>query len=205
MLVDAVISKIELGATSTDVLRHIAWLNPNIMSFEFSRYKPLVNVAEMKTEPDLKTKMTRHYPPQAVSRLHSHQVKFSREPNFGLDLADGEIINLHSRAITNMGILHIPMMDLDCPISNENLRMAGEYAKILGRQGVVLQTGRSYHYYGFHLLTEKEWWNDFIPSSMLGKVCDIRYMAHKLKDGFITLRLTAGGIRQTEPKVVFIV
>lgn len=197
-------SKIGIGATSIDVLRHIASLNPNIISFEFSRYKPLINVAEMKTEPDLKTKMTRHYPPQAVSKLHSHQIQFSQEPNFGLDLTEGEIINLHSRVITTVGMLHIPMMDLDCQISDENLQMVGQYAKILGREGVILQTGRSYHYYGFHLLSTAEW-IDFIASSMLAKVCDIRYMAHKLKDGFITLRLTAGGIRNTEPRVVLVV
>ena len=206
MLANVELQKIELGATSMDVLRLIAWLNMDIKSFEFSRYKPLVNVSEMKTEPDLKTKMTRHYPPQAVTRLVAHQVRNSQEPNFSLDLGPGEILNLHSRVITENGTtLHIPMMDLDCSISDENLKMAGEYARILGREGVVLQTGRSYHYYGFHLLTEKEWWSDCIPQSMLGKVCDIRYMAHKLKDRFITLRLTAGGIRNTEPKVVLVV
>ena len=199
-----VLTQVEVGATSKDVLRHIAILNPNIISFEFSRYKPLQNVAEMRTEPDLKTKMTRHYPPQAITRLHAPVVRSSQEPNFGLDITDGEIINLHSHVITNTGVLHIPMMDLDCSISDENLKAVGEYAKILGREGVILQTGRSYHYYGFHLMSKSEW-VDFIASSMLAKVCDIRYMAHKLKDGFITLRITAGGMRNTEPKVVLVV
>lgn len=202
MSTETMTQKVESGATSIDVLKHIAWLNPNIISFEFSRYKPVENVAEMKTEPDLKTKMTRHYPPQAVTRLHSHQVRFNQEANFGLDLVESEILNLHSHVITTVGTLHIPMMDLDCPISDENLKMAGEYAKILGREGVIMQTGRSYHYYGFHLLSPGKEWQDFIASSMLAKVCDIRYMAHKLKDGFITLRLTAGGIRGTVPRVV---
>lgn len=204
MSVKTEMSKVVLGATPTEVLRHISWLNPNIISFEFSRYRPVINVAEMKTEPDLKMKMTRHYPPQAVSKLHAHKIKFSKEPYFGLHLAEGEIINLHSHVLTSTGELHIPMMDLDCTISEENLQMVGEYARILGREGVVLQSGRSYHYYGFHLLSRAEW-IDFMASSMLAKVCDIRYMAHKLKDGFITLRLTAGGIRNAEPKVVLVV
>jgi len=205
MLAHESVDKLVLGTTSMDVLRHIALLNPDIKSFEFSRYRALINVAEMKTEPDLKTKMTRHYPPQDVSKLVAHQVRYGRESNFGLDLAEGEILNLHSRVITEHGsTLHIPMMDLDCSISDDNLRMVGQYARILGREGVILQTGRSYHYYGFHLMT-KEDWNNFIASSMLAKVCDIRYMAHKLKDGFITLRLTAGGIRNTEPRVVLVV
>lgn len=204
MSVDVELNKISIGATPIEVLRHIAMLNPNIISFEFSRYRPVINVAEMKTEPDLKIKMTRHYPPQAVSKLHTQKIKFSDEPYFGLHLAEGEIINLHSHVLTSTGELHIPMMDLDCTISDENLKMVGEYATILGREGVILQSGRSYHYYGFHLLSKAEW-VDFMASSMLAKVCDIRYMAHKLKDGFITLRLTPGGIRNTEPRVVLVV
>ncbi len=197
------ITKLAIGATSTDVLRHIALLNPNIQSFEFSRYKALENVAEMKTEPDLKTKMTRHYPPQAVTKMHAYNIRHSNEPNFGITLEEGEILNLHSRVVTSTGIQHIPMMDLDCIISDENLVKAGEYAKILGREGVILQSGRSYHYYGFHLQSVEEW-QDFIASSMLAKVCDIRYMAHKLKDGFITLRITAGGLRNIVPRVVWV-
>ena len=209
MLVDTSVPNIAFGATSMDVLRYIASLNPHILSFEFSRYKPVINVSEMKVEPDLKTLMTRHYPPKDTTKLNAFQVINNPDPNFGLDLADGEVINLHSRVITQSGaILHVPMMDLDSDtftISDENLQRVVKYAKIIGREGVVLQTGRSYHYYGFHLMTTEEYWSEFIPQSMRGKVCDIRFISHKLEDQFITLRITAGGIRNTEPKVVAII
>lgn len=194
--------EIAIGSTPSEVLRHIALLNPQILSFEFSFYIPVPNVAEMKKEPDIRTKMTRHYPPKVVQKLHANVIRGSDKPTFGLSVAANEIINLHSRVMTSNGYLHIPMMDLDCPISEENFEKVKEYASALGLGGVVLQSGRSYHYYGFHLLGEKSWVEEFIAPSMLAEVCDRRYIAHKLKDGFITLRLTAGGIRNVLPKVV---
>ena len=194
--------KIGKDSTPSEVLRHIALLNPQILSFEFSFYVPVPNVAEMDRKPDTRTMMSRHYPPKAIQKLHANVIRSSDNPNFGLSVAENEIINLHSRVMTLNGYLHIPMMDLDCPISEENLKKVKEYASALGLEGVSLQSGRSYHYYGFHLLSERSWVEEFIASSMLAEVCDRRYIAHKLKDGFITLRLTAGGLRSVLPRVV---
>ncbi len=198
-------NKVEIGSTPSEILKHIAVLNPQILSFEFSFYTPILNVAEMKQEPDTRTKMTRHYPPKVVQKLHANVIRSSDDPNFGLSVAENEIINLHSRVMTPNGYLHIPMMDLNCSISDANLQRVREYSSALGLEGVILQSGRSYHYYGFHLLSEKSWIDEFIAPSMLAEVCDIRYIAHKLKDGFITLRLTAGGLRSVLPKVVLFV
>lgn len=195
-------NKVEVGATPSEVLRYIACLNLQILSFEFSFYTPLPNVAEMRKEPDIRTKMTRHYPPKVVQKLHASVVRSSDSSTFGLSAAENEIINLHSRVMTPNGYLHIPMMDLNCSISDENLQKVKEYASAFGLEGVVLQSGRSYHYYGLHLLSERSWVEEFIAPSMLAEVCDIRYIAHKLKDGFITLRLTAGGMRNVLPRVV---
>lgn len=203
MISNATVTKLNLGATPSDVLRHIIALNPQIIAAEFSFYTPVPNVAEMKTEPDLKTKMTRHYPPKATTRLHAGVIIENPDPVFGLPTEGNEIVNLHSKVLTQNGTLHIPMMDLNCDISDENLGKVIEYARALGLGGAILQSGRSYHYYGHHLLSERNWVEDFIAPSMLAEVCDIRYIAHKLKDGFITLRLTAGGLRGIVPHVVW--
>lgn len=99
--------------------------------------------------------------------------------------------------------LHIPMMDFMCAPSSTNL---GLLAHLLGdlRQGrgCLLDSGRSYHYYGFRLLSGTEWQIFMGKCLLMSGFVDDRYIGHQLVDGYCVLRLSSGKLKSCVPTVV---
>lgn len=116
----------------------------------------------------------------------------------------GELLGLISKVeLCDGGSAHIPMMDFVCGPSAQNLtsitHLLSEMRKGIG---FLLESGRSYHYYGAELLTDEEW-RRFIGKCLLmfGYVDD-RYIGHQLVDGHCVLRLSAGRLKCRVPAVV---
>jgi len=86
--------------------------------------------------------------------------------------------------------MHVPMMDFSCPCSDGNARAVAKMLKIVGQEeGILVESGRSYHFYGISLLTQ-EGWIDFMAKAMLfAPFVDPRYVAHRLADGQCRLRI----------------
>jgi hypothetical protein len=86
--------------------------------------------------------------------------------------------------------VHVPMMDFSCPCSDGNARAVAKMLKIVGQsEGILVESGRSYHFYGISLLTQEEW-IDFMAKAMLfAPFVDPRYVAHRLADGQCRLRI----------------
>ncbi len=86
--------------------------------------------------------------------------------------------------------LHIPMLDFLCPCSESNrfsiLRMLREIGEC---SGAIVESGRSYHYYGFRLLTHGDWVRFLARALMFAPFSDPRYIAHRLLDGQCRLRV----------------
>ncbi len=99
--------------------------------------------------------------------------------------------------------LHIPMMDFMCEPSPPNLELL---AHLLGdlRQGrgCLLESGRSYHYYGFRLLSGIDWQIFMGKCLLMSGFADDRYIGHQLVDGHCVLRLSSGNIKAHVPLVV---
>ena len=124
-----------------------------------------------------------------------------------------------SYSFTEIYPYHIPMMDFRCPKSLENLLHIKELLRTIGQEeGVILDSGRSYHYYGVNLMDEKEWLN-FLANCFLSGLADERYIGHRLKelnladkryidhrfkDRCSILRLSASPLRPKIPTVVVI-
>jgi hypothetical protein len=88
--------------------------------------------------------------------------------------------------------MHLPMMNFH-PLDNTSIDDIVNFIKIafMGKNGVILNSGRYYHYYGDYLMTEKQW-IEFNSKFLMP--CDLvspRYVGHRLQDGYSTLRLTA--------------
>jgi hypothetical protein len=99
---------------------------------------------------------------------------------------------------------HIPMMDFRCPKGLENLSRIKELLKAIGEEeGLILDSGRSYHYYGINPMSEKEWLA-FLGSCLLSGLVDERYIGHRLKDRCGILRISACPLRPKIPTVVSI-
>lgn len=119
-------------------------------------------------------------------------------------LGVGELLGLISKVeLCDGGSAHIPMMDFVCAPSVQNLasirRLLDEIRK---GAGFLLESGRSYHYYGAELLTDEEWRRFIGKCLLMFDYVDDRYIGHQLVDGHCVLRLSAGRLKSRVPAVV---
>lgn len=124
------------------------------------------------------------------------------------EIKEGETLDISSKiAITQDTDLlhegfHIPLIDFDCP--KTALDTVKFFLNLIGqKEGAILDSGRSFHYYGLWLLEESEWFN-FIGDCLLSNLVDHRYFGHQLKDHEGFLRITACPLRPKIPEVVAI-
>jgi hypothetical protein len=101
---------------------------------------------------------------------------------------------------------HIPMMDFRCVPSSENLQKIKIILKGIGQKnGVIVESGRSYHFYGFELLDENEWIRFLGKCLLLHPFTDARYIAHRLMGGACALRITATALKPKVPIVLDVI
>jgi hypothetical protein len=110
----------------------------------------------------------------------------------------------------DLSVSHFPMLDLrvDAPPngSKASSRTLGLLARALiaigAPDGVILNSGNSYHYYGFNPVTEAKWRDFMLKSLLLEPMVDVRYVGHRLLSEKATLRLTKSSDKRTVPHVV---
>jgi hypothetical protein len=95
------------------------------------------------------------------------------------------------------------MMDFMCVPSSTNLELLAHLLGDLHQgRGCLLDSGRSYHYYGFRLLSGTEWQMFLGKSLLMSGFADDRYIGHQLVDGHCVLRLSSGKLKSCVPTVV---
>lgn len=119
-------------------------------------------------------------------------------------LPDDRLLAVASKVLlAGGGAAHIPMMDFMCVPSPRNL---GVLVDLLGNlrqgRGYLLESGRSYHYYGFQLLVEEAWKVFLGKCLLMSGYTDERYVGHQLVDGHCVLRLSSGKLKASVPTVV---
>jgi len=98
---------------------------------------------------------------------------------------------------------HIPMMDFMCPPSYENQQaLSGLLRELNHGRGFLLESGRSYHYYGLQILDERQWHVFLGKCLLMSGFVDDRYVGHQLVDGHCVLRLSAGQLKAKIPTVI---
>lgn len=119
-------------------------------------------------------------------------------------LESGWVLALCSRCEALDGSLwHIPMLDFRCAPNPMNLERTEKALRQLGEtRGAILESGRSYHYYGFELKSPKEWIEFMSRSLLLAPFVDARYIAHRLIEGTSVLRITSSERKPRVPSVV---
>ncbi|MDX6576323.1 MAG: hypothetical protein QOE96_2276 [Blastocatellia bacterium] len=118
------------------------------------------------------------------------------DPNFALGVSSR--VRLH-----NGESRHIPMIDLMCGKSDANVQTLVRVFRQIGQQrGVLLDSGRSYHYYGLDLLDERDWLGFMGRSLLLTPLVDTRYLAHRLIDDYGRLRVSTSKNKPNMPVVV---
>ncbi len=85
---------------------------------------------------------------------------------------------------------HIPMMDFSAEPSEANQNLIITTLRKVGYEsGILMNSGNSYHFYGSALLSEDEWRTFLGQSLLLSPITDSRYIAHRLVDGYCSLRI----------------
>lgn len=189
-----------IGAQPIDVLSKILQLNPQIESVNMCKYVyiPL----RFREDGNNNFWLSRN----AILKKNKIQTMIdSLQSNQQLGI--GSKVQLNSCEYA-----HIPLMDFNIPKNQQNLNKVQERLKHIGfSNGWILETGKSYHYWGNYILTEKEW-VDFMGRCLLTsivhtrqnieEVADSRYIGHSLRRGFNTLRITTRADKTFVPTVV---
>jgi len=120
-------------------------------------------------------------------------------------LASNELLGITSRISTQQkGEMHIPMMDFHCAISSKNLGILSELLSETGQEhGFILESGRSYHYYGKEVLTRDQWIGFLGKCLLMKNFVDERYVGHQLVDRHCVLRLSTSPRKPVIPSVVY--
>jgi hypothetical protein len=101
--------------------------------------------------------------------------------------------------------MHLPMMDFRLEPTSEGLRrVVSALNQMQSIGGAILESGRSYHYIGFSLVSENEWLKFLAKSLLLSPLTDVRYIAHRMLEGVGYLRISTCPRKPQLPLVVYV-
>jgi hypothetical protein len=192
-----------------DVVATIVHSNPSIEYLTLVRYIGGKNWGDRAQTPEAgkvewsRTGMKQDRGERVLTKLSREEVSPESLHELAKSLSEDKLLGILSKvSLLNEEAAHIPRMDFKCATSPENLETLRSLLKDLrlGR-GFLLESGRSYHYYGIKLLDEKEWQVFLGRCLLMSGYSDDRYIGHQLVDGYCVLRLSSGRWKKTPPTV----
>lgn len=100
---------------------------------------------------------------------------------------------------TSAGPWHLPMLDMGLPASSAAQVACSEAVIGLGVGGLLLQSGRSYHFIGDRPLSLQEMTTFLARAQLLSPIVDARWASHQLLDGRCGLRISTDTERSLAP------
>jgi hypothetical protein len=94
-------------------------------------------------------------------------------------------------AVPGADVAHIPMLDFKVPVSARALVVVQEVVRQLGLTGYILDSGRSYHFWGRNLISTQELQVLLARFVLLHPISDKSWAAHQLMEGSASLRISA--------------
>jgi hypothetical protein len=158
-------------------------------------------------------------PSQLLDAALRHNARADHEPEIGVvgldakqirdkadELPDGMVLALSSRVkcVGSLTHRHLPMLDFRWKPSPEARRGILVMMRAMAVQGLLLESGNSFHFIGTRLVTETEFVRFFGRSLLCGSMIDRRWVAHQLIEGDAALRITTPRVNgpRREPIVV---
>jgi hypothetical protein len=148
---------------------------------------------------------------QDSSQQVKHEIQVDKEFNKSIlatldQLPDSYVLTVNSQVITTDGQLrHIPMLDFRLKSSRSNHALVVDVVKRLNTPGVILDSGRSYHFYGTELIDDRELTKFLAKALLFTPLIDYRWIAHQLLEESCALRVSPGVEGQVTPTVVGVV
>lgn len=205
---DVVIPQIKVGDTAPNLVLALARMNPRLKSLSFTIYSPTPGVHERLAEPanrpaaDIVSDFLHH----DNSSNKQWQVLTSDLTNELLNdkiagLPRSLALGLDSKCIfQDASARYIPMMDFRSTPNADNLELLKEFFKRIGCEGIIVDSGASYHFYGFDFLDYTQWIR-FMGKCLLVPWSDPRWIGHSLVAGSGVLRISASERKQKVPSV----
>lgn len=120
---------------------------------------------------------------------------------FAAALNDGAFTGLPSRTIVSLTSVipdvsdghdarHLPMLDMGLPVGTQSRHACVDAISSLGVGGLLLQSGRSYHFIGNQPLSQQELTRFLARAQLLSPIVDARWASHQLLDGQCGLRIS---------------
>ena len=94
---------------------------------------------------------------------------------------------------------HLPLLDFRIAPSPESTILLTELLTILKTDGYLVNSGRSYHFYGGRTLTADDFWKFLGRSQLMAPFVDDRWIAHQLISSKAALRISTNAERHTSP------
>lgn len=200
----------EEGLTSFEVFSHIIEKNTAITQLHLVTFYDSPNwEAALRKPQEPSIDVRRHAMQQDRGRrrvfaIARDSVDATKIRHMAENMPRDQLLGVLSKVeLADGTIAHIPMMDFICDVCCENLSILKELLRVAGQEsGVILMSGRSYHFYGLELLSEKEWGIFLGKCLLMYRLVDSRYVGHQLIDGYCVLRLSSGGTKVQVPTVV---
>lgn len=113
------------------------------------------------------------------------------------------VLAMSSRCMANDGSERfLPMLDFQCqPDAYFLAALQFGLKKIAPGGGALVDSGRSFHFYGFRDMTKSQWREFMYRALLLAPLTDARYVAHRLIDGYAALRITSSPLKPTIPTI----
>lgn len=197
------------GMNAVEVIRELVEKNEVIRALNFFIYTPQKGVAEISEKPVFSRLLYHNSPDGKEVRLNWEEILNKNRIFTAIGgMEQGQALAVTSKVTAKKNqILQIPMMDFidgDDP-KEENLKNIRCFLEKKEYHGVILFSGKSFHFYGTNLMADREW-KEFLGDCLLSGLADPRYVGHNLKDGYSTLRISAcPPLRPVFPKAVALV
>lgn len=153
---------------------------------------------------DLKDSLKQDERPRRIFRVSRRDFLSDYLSEIKRGLSPTQLLAVTSKVkIRGHKYLHVPMMDFRCDISTHNVKLLTEMLPEIGlREGFILQSGRSYHFYGRNLMSRSCWRILMGKCLLMRNFVDERYVGHQLVDGYCVLRLSASRLKPIVPTLV---
>ncbi len=205
------IPSFRIGMTAPEVIVEIIEAHPEISSLMFEIYASKKNL-ELEPVIQILTSLERmvYHKPFGLDKafwLKRSELTVEYLNRRINELSEKDVLAVTSRVKIGDAedLLQIPMMDFRCAVTEENLEKLCAFFRHIGRSGAILISGKSYHFYGSELVSEKEWFEFMGKCLLLVDCTDTRYVGHRLIDGHCTLRISKEIRRPRIPWVTAIV
>lgn len=205
---DVVIPQIKVGDTAPNFVLALARMNPQLKSLSFTTYSPTPGVHERLAE------STNRSAADIVSDFLHHDNSSNKQwqvlvSDLTNELLNNKIAGLPPNLALGLGSKctfqdesgrYIPMMDFQPTPNVDNLELLKEFFKGIGCEGIIVDSGASYHFYGFDFLDYAQWLR-FMGKCLLVPWSDPRWIGHSLIAGSGVLRISATERKQKLPSV----